>query len=104
MSSSIPTGYEQRAQADICKRGPIRAASAPERADSSNISTVTGSKETPDCERRVAGNSLQLHRDQEEERAERGVHGEGDRFAASNWRERNNASGSIGWRSRDSST
>ena len=31
----------------ICSRGPIRAASAPERADSSNMTNVTGSSEMP---------------------------------------------------------
>ena len=31
----------------ICSRGPIRAASAPDRADSTSMITVTGSSEIP---------------------------------------------------------
>ncbi len=33
----------------ICSRGPIRAARAPERADSASMITVTGSREMPAC-------------------------------------------------------
>ena len=33
----------------ICSRGPILAASAPDREDSSSMITVTGSSEMPAC-------------------------------------------------------
>ena len=57
----------------IGRRGPMRCASRPIRAESSNITTVTGSNALPACDRREARDALQRDRQQEQRAGECGV-------------------------------
>ena len=60
-------------------RGPIRWASAPDRAESSSMIRVTGSAAAPAAIGRVAEYDLEHDHEQEEDAAERRVDDEGDR-------------------------
>ena len=60
----------------IGRRGPVRCASWPMRADSVSISTVIGRSDAPGLDRRVAEAQLELEHDEERGAAEGGVHRE----------------------------
>ena len=82
---------------DICSRGPIRAASAPERADSSSISTVSGSRRHPRSERGVSRATVCNCTGTRNRNALSAPYiANVTLLAATNWLGRNSPSGSIG--------